>query len=739
MALIGVVKGLSPKIEGFLAKGKMQSGSLSNPTQSNSSTLTEDIEELMNYAGLLHRSLDLDTIFDILMGIVGRIIPTPVYNLLKVNGMEGQVIRQHGYKSIGTNEMVESRVYDIRKMKLFGRIVENRQILFLPDTHADREWKPFPESIWVRSFLAVPIVINEKVYGVINCDGKTNNQFSEQHAWALRLIADQAAIAIENSINYSETNHHLKQISLINQITFSLMAGNTITQMLNSVSTEIIRSFEADSIIIVQWNRDEKTTTLLGAFGENLGPCIGRNPITKESVLMSRVFSEKRAVTLSAQTDPVFWKENIAPWISDPFAVAYPIFANDIPLGLILAGYHSSRQIVPTVISIGEYAAQQFSAIMHQVIVLQETNKQSLLLKHANDLITSLSSVATSILSAKDFNTIMQKMGKGLEKMQIHSALLINDSEQHLLRMDYCSLKARLNKLLTSLSDDRNKRIVLRIPDFYELYAALNLQKNTFVQDSTQLVRMLIPSKYGPFANKILDALDVTPDTKALILPLIVEKRTIALLYLYGENLQEIDLRAGEIFTSQISIAMDNARLLNEVQQLAITDDLTGINNRRGLFSVGERELVVASRLGSPISCLMIDLDNFKVINDQFGHSIGDRTLQEVVRRITRNIRKIDIIGRYGGEEFVVILIANDLTAALEVAERIRSSIEYSPIETEAGPVHVTVSIGVDEKDSSVTCLGALIKRADRAMYKAKENGRNQVATLSITENSIYS
>jgi diguanylate cyclase (GGDEF)-like protein len=132
----------------------------------------------------------------------------------------------------------------------------------------------------------------------------------------------------------------------------------------------------------------------------------------------------------------------------------------------------------------------------------------------------------------------------------------------------------------------------------------------------------------------------------------------------------------------------------------------------------------------------MIDLDNFKEINDKHGHAIGDIALSEIAQKIAGYLREIDIVGRYGGEEFVVLLKDDDLPAALIVAERIRKTIASDLIYTEAGPIHVTVSIGADELDSMTANLETLIKRADRALYIAKHNGRNQVATLMNLENS---
>jgi diguanylate cyclase (GGDEF)-like protein len=318
--------------------------------------------------------------------------------------------------------------------------------------------------------------------------------------------------------------------------------------------------------------------------------------------------------------------------------------------------------------------------------------------------------------------------------MKIHSLLFFRDENGNLL-LDYSSRMGELLSQLKSLEFIPNGRIKFPQPDMDEFKSALNQRQIVFIDNPIQLLCFAIPSKFGPFVNKFQEALVINSETKALFLPLIVEQKTIGLLGLYGTNLQEIDLKAGEIFNSQISVALENARLLAEVQRLAVTDELTCINNRRGLFEMGNRELSIAKRLNHPLAALMIDLDNFKEVNDKYGHAVGDIALREISGRIEKNIRDIDLVGRYGGEEFVVLLVGDDLPAAITVAERIRRAIGNEMIDTEAGPIKITVSIGVDELDSMTANLEMLIKRADRALYVAKHNGRDQVATLMNIEN----
>jgi diguanylate cyclase (GGDEF)-like protein len=160
------------------------------------------------------------------------------------------------------------------------------------------------------------------------------------------------------------------------------------------------------------------------------------------------------------------------------------------------------------------------------------------------------------------------------------------------------------------------------------------------------------------------------------------------------------------------------------ITQLMNTDPLTGLFNRRHLRERMDIEMSKARRHSRSLSALMADIDHFKSINDTYGHDAGDRVLVQVARTITESCRKEDIVARFGGEEFVVILPDSAATAALECAERIRKSIEHSAFEGIRCPV--TASLGATCFVASDT-EDSLIKRADTALYQAKTAGRNRV------------
>ncbi len=161
---------------------------------------------------------------------------------------------------------------------------------------------------------------------------------------------------------------------------------------------------------------------------------------------------------------------------------------------------------------------------------------------------------------------------------------------------------------------------------------------------------------------------------------------------------------------------------------LANTDALTGCMSRRHFFELAQQEFARACRYGAQFSLIMLDLDHFKQINDQYGHAVGDKVLQSVVSTSYQLLRNVDLYGRLGGEEFAILLPETSLTYAVEVADRLREAVAANTIVLEAsGSMAVTVSIGVATLSGADTDLNSLMNRADQALYNAKNTGRNRV------------
>ncbi|MGY5451844.1 GGDEF domain-containing protein [Agarivorans sp. MS3-6] len=168
---------------------------------------------------------------------------------------------------------------------------------------------------------------------------------------------------------------------------------------------------------------------------------------------------------------------------------------------------------------------------------------------------------------------------------------------------------------------------------------------------------------------------------------------------------------------------------LEELKKNAEIDALTQVYNRRKVLELGDGEIGKANNFGHQYSVIMIDVDNFKSVNDIYGHAVGDQVLLEVATRCRKLLREDDIFGRFGGEEFVVFLPRTNINTALVIGERLLSEISSAPFETNKGSLLVTMSLGVAALTAAKEAPRKLLEMADEALYEAKKTGRNKVCT----------
>jgi diguanylate cyclase (GGDEF)-like protein len=220
------------------------------------------------------------------------------------------------------------------------------------------------------------------------------------------------------------------------------------------------------------------------------------------------------------------------------------------------------------------------------------------------------------------------------------------------------------------------------------------------------------------------------PSRSLLGVPLSAEGRILGVA-LFGfkarHRFTEAEMRRCEQAAGPLALTIARAGHLAEAQRLATTDDLTGVHNRRHLLALGEHEMRRAQRSRQRLSAIMLDIDHFKTVNDRFGHRAGDEVLRQVAQMCAHQVRAADIVGRYGGEEFVLLLPETDQATALRIAERLGRAVAASAFRAAGETVRITVSMGVAASQELDRELSALLRRADDALYEAKAAGRNFV------------
>ena len=182
-----------------------------------------------------------------------------------------------------------------------------------------------------------------------------------------------------------------------------------------------------------------------------------------------------------------------------------------------------------------------------------------------------------------------------------------------------------------------------------------------------------------------------------------------------------------EVLARHVAVSLANARMVKRLEDLATTDGLTGLYNKRTLLEVGKQKIRAAARFDRPLSVLVCDIDHFKKVNDTFGHDVGDVVIKGFADVLRRTKRDTDAVGRFGGEEFVLVCEETDAEGAELLGERIRAELEATTFHGKDGPLKVTCSVGIATYPRAGAEWEPLFKATDDALYASKRNGRNRV------------
>lgn len=218
------------------------------------------------------------------------------------------------------------------------------------------------------------------------------------------------------------------------------------------------------------------------------------------------------------------------------------------------------------------------------------------------------------------------------------------------------------------------------------------------------------------------------PLDKVVRIPLRYHRKKDGAIFPVEITARFITWKGRSVHIAAIRDITERRQIEQELERLATTDSLTGLVNRRQFFNQAGEIFARALHRPYELCILMLDLDHFKEVNDNYGHATGDAALREIARRLRENVRPTDVIGRYGGEEFTIVLPRTNLTEARRIADRLCEVIAGTPVEVGEARIGVTISMGMAGIDETVSTLDELLQRADKSLYAAKAAGRNRWA-----------
>ncbi len=294
-------------------------------------------------------------------------------------------------------------------------------------------------------------------------------------------------------------------------------------------------------------------------------------------------------------------------------------------------------------------------------------------------------------------------------------------------------------KNVAELAKFENGLLILKQQDSYTIKDALGYMAKelkgrelTSLEGEKVFWRIVLENKTTTLADLDMRGFGIDKKIGTLIgIPIAYHKELLGLMILYSfetRKTNELESKIIYDFAGQVGISIQNLRLFNEIKRMAATDDLTGAWNRKHFASIAEGALQEAQRNNRSLSIIMIDIDWFKQINDSYGHMAGDKVLVELVVCLRSTLNEGGCIGRYGGEEFLVLLRDIGIHEAYKIAESMRRAVERMKVYLdEASTVGFTISMGLSTLKKDTKDIWELIDKADQALYISKENGRNLV------------
>ncbi len=571
--------------------------------------------------------------------------------------------------------------------------------VYAPDVSQEPLYIPGTEA--TRSEYAIPFKSGSRVLGVLNLESDQVDFFNDQTRKVLVSLVEQASLVLENHFLLESSRRNARQTEILNQITqISLQVGRA-EQALQGIAERVGALLAADGCYIAAWDEYSRESTPLAKWGiglegfEKVLSGSGNHTLTAALVDAGRPLALDDILT----SNPIDLDLTLA--FPLPSFLGAPLISDGIPLGAILVSFNGLHHFTRRETTLLEQAAAQIALVLAKIQSLELAQAQ---LAQSEKLRQATAALTTTL----DYNEVIRRIKLHLPTLLKFDDLVIFEVHEHTLK-----LVAQHN------APGGDDILGTESPVTDEFFQYIKRIKQPVAVDDAQFDARIRqwdrPEKTHSF----------------LSLPLLSGNEILCLVNVGRQIVQPFsaeEILAARVFANQAGVALQNALLHSELHQWATTDPLTGLYNRRGFFGLARHEIERSRRFTRPLSVLVMDIDRFKLVNDTYGHPVGDVVLQQMAARFRNVLREIDLICRYGGEEFCILLSESDQEGAFSAAERILHEVRNQPFETRVGPLQITISIGLASLDEADAGLEELLDRADKALFQAKTSGRNRVA-----------
>jgi len=677
-------------------------------------------EALRATAGLLISSLKLDEVLQRILENIGRVVSHKTANIMLLEDGWARIVRCSGYPNEEITERMLSTRFRVDEVKNFRKMIETGQALAIPDTKQCDCWVETEGVSWQRSYAGAPIRVKGKTIGFLNLDSDIPGFYSLEDANRLQAFADQAAIAIENARLFEETQQRSRRLALINEISATINQPVELYDVWQTAVDTLAGALGIDQTSLALFDDERKRLMVVAEHpAPGNGSGVGLEIPLAGNPSMDHILATKSwLASYDARNDPLLAAiRDLLEQRSVRSILLVPLLVGDEVIGTLGCDSISKlHDFNPGEITLAVTVANLVATKIEQARLLEAERRTRQEVEHrASELrrqamrMELLNDITLCALNRNSLPEMLDAMANRLCRLigadSAYISLWDEENQVPIPAAAYGMLKEEYLSLVVK-------------PGEFSLTGEVLRQGRSIVFDDPATLPPLPP---------ILDR--SKPGNAVLAAPLIADGQKLGAVlinFVHGHTFTPDEIALCEQAAGQVALATAKVQLYEETQKLAITDDLTGVYNRRGLYELGKREFERAMRFRRPLSLIMLDIDHFKQFNDSYGHVIGDQALHWLAGVLQENVRDIDVVGRYGGEEFVVLLPENHLTASHQVAERIRMAVEESTFNTPAGEMSITISLGVTATSVQDRDLDALVRRADAALYHSKESGRNR-------------
>jgi len=663
-------------------------------------------EALQHIGSVLSSSLDLDTIFDELLEQVATITHYDAASIMVVEEKRIRVVRAKGYEKYGgaIAEQIPSFSTNVDDFPTFKWIVNNKKALIVDDTQKYKHWVWREEYPCIRSWIGVPICDKDKVIAIFSLDSTKVHFYNEKHIKILTAFAGQASLALQNAKLYSRAMENLERERQLNKISHLISSSLDIDAILQNIIKQTVHTIKADAGNINLINNDG---SLAKQYSINMPKDLPS--IVKGKGLSWNVFSTCKPILLESYSK----HPSAFPGYNIHATIAVPIKMGQECIGTLgIFSFSEERKFSVRDLETVESIARQAAFTIQNANLYEQAQQRA---KEAE----MLRLAAAAVISPLNLDQVLEQILVNLKKV-----------------IEY-------NSSAVFLIEENGARIVAGKgfpPEKHVVGGLFPLDNPLFIQmEKTKNPIILYDAQNHKHYKKWAGAYEIRG---WIGVPLVIREKVIGFLTIdsYKPNTySESHATIAKAFAHEAAIAIEHARLFEETKKLAIIDELTGIYNRRHFLELLQINMTAAKRYNHHLTLSIFDLDDFKLINDRYGHVIGDKALREIINICKKNLRDVDIVGRYGGEEFMILLPETSITDAVNVIERVRKKIANYKINAGGDLITVTASFGLSYLDPNNLTIDELINNADNALYQAKKIGKNCISIWNADHKNFES